>query len=60
MEEKLAVKPSRETLKKVAKELAMVELNEEELKELGRILGEISKLRELDIPEVEPATVFRV
>ena len=50
--------PSRETLRKVAKKLARIELGEEELAALERALVEIARPRELDIPEIEPATVF--
>ncbi|MBI2876499.1 MAG: hypothetical protein HYY20_06420 [Candidatus Tectomicrobia bacterium] len=60
MEERPAFNPSRETLRRVARELAQIDLGEVELEEVERALKEIARLRELDIPEVEPATVFIV
>ncbi len=56
-----AAELSEETVKRVA-ELAGVELTEARVKELAPsvkgIQGEISKLRELDLSDIDPVTIF--
>jgi Asp-tRNA(Asn)/Glu-tRNA(Gln) amidotransferase C subunit len=62
MAEKPVYTASKETLRRIAAELAGVQFTEEELEQLApqvaSLLADLSTLEELDLSRVEPALLF--